>query len=239
MTRELLEGLLLAAVAAGAIPLGALLARVESLYPRWQSDELHHGIVAFGGGALLSAVALVLVPDGVARLAPVWAVVVFAVGGVTFALVDWLVARSGGGGAQLLAMLLDFVPECIALGALLAGGAEGAVLLALLIALQNLPESFNAFREIRDSRDVRPGVILLLMFGLALLGPLAAWVGMVLLSDADVALGATMLFAAGGILYIVFQDIAPMVRLEMTAIPPLGAVLGFALGLAGYAILHG
>ena len=40
-----------------------------------------------------------------------------------------------------------------------------------------------------------------------------------------------MLFAAGGILYLTFQDIAPQSRLERRWRPPLGAVLGFALSV--------
>ena len=53
------------------------------------------------------------------------------------------------------------------------------------------------------------------------------------MADAPVATAATMLFAAGGILYLVFQDIAPQAKLAAHWGPPLGAVLGFALGLAG------
>ena len=45
------------------------------------------------------------------------------------------------------------------------------------------------------------------------------------------ALDAVLLFAAGGILYLTFQDIAPQSRLERHWAPPLGAVLGFALAL--------
>jgi ZIP family zinc transporter len=48
-----------------------------------------------------------------------------------------------------------------------------------------------------------------------------------------------MLFAAGGILYLVFQDIAPQVKLERHWSPPLGAVIGFALGLLGTMLLRG
>lgn len=47
-----------------------------------------------------------------------------------------------------------------------------------------------------------------------------------------------MLFAAGGILYSVFQDIAPQAKLNKHWLPTLGAVLGFALGLAGFMMTH-
>lgn len=239
MTDATFVGLIYASLAAAAIPVGALLARVESLYPDWLTDEYRHGIIAFGGGALLSAVALVLVPDGAERFPGLGAIVAFVAGGVIFALLDWWVARAGGGGGQLLAMLSDFIPECIALGALLAGGEGAALLLAIMIALQNLPEGFNAYREMCTARDLKPKTVLLSFFGIALLGPVAAWIGMTLLSEADAVLGALMLFASGGILYIVFQDIAPQARLEMSRLPPFGAVLGFALGLAGHVLLHG
>jgi len=43
-----------------------------------------------------------------------------------------------------------------------------------------------------------------------------------------------MMFAAGGVLYLVFQDIAPQARLARHWAPPLGAVFGFALGLSGH-----
>jgi len=46
-------------------------------------------------------------------------------------------------------------------------------------------------------------------------------------------LGAVMLFAAGGILYLLFQDIAPQARLERHWAPALGAVAGFAAGMLG------
>ena len=45
-------------------------------------------------------------------------------------------------------MLADFVRECAALGGMFAAGAEGAALLALLIALQNLPDGFVVWREL-------------------------------------------------------------------------------------------
>ena len=42
-----------------------------------------------------------------------------------------------------------------------------------------------------------------------------------------------MLFASGGILYSIFQDLAPQVKLEKHWVPPMGALLGFVLGMLG------
>jgi ZIP family zinc transporter len=56
----LLQILLLGLLAGAAIPVGGWLARIESFGPRWLENEFRHFVIAFGGGALLSAVALVL-----------------------------------------------------------------------------------------------------------------------------------------------------------------------------------
>ncbi|MCP4818800.1 MAG: divalent cation transporter, partial [Shimia sp.] len=76
-------------------------------------------------------------------------------------------------------------------------------------------------------------VVLAIFVGLAGLGPLCAYVGFSLLADEPETLGGIMIFAAGGILYLIFQDIAPEAYEEGTWSPALGAVAGFALGLAG------
>jgi ZIP family zinc transporter len=65
------------------------------------------------------------------------------------------------------------------------------------------------------------------------LGPAAAVVGHVWLAEYDEVLDFIMLFASGGILYLVFQDIAPQAKLEKHWLPPMGAVLGFLFGVLG------
>jgi ZIP family zinc transporter len=42
-----------------------------------------------------------------------------------------------------------------------------------------------------------------------------------------------MTFASGGILYLIFQDIAPQAKMRRHWTPALGAILGFAVGLLG------
>lgn len=231
---------LVLSLAAGAmIPLGGALAAVERVRPRWLEEELRHSVIAFGGGALLAAVALVLVPEGIENLSLGAAVTAFAGGGLVFLAVDRAVARSGGSAAQLLAMLLDFVPEAVALGAALAGGSASGGLLAFLIGLQNLPEGFNAYRELDANTGSSRRGLLAGFAALALLGPLAAWIGVAFLSHRPALLGALMVFSAGGILYLIFQDIAPQARLERAWAPSLGAVAGFLLGLVGHMLIPG
>ena len=133
---------------------------------------------------------------------------------------------------QFSAMAADFLPESLALGGMFAADADGAILLALLIGLQNLPEGFNAWRELGSGSFSRP-VALGLMLLLAALGPACGTLGWFWLADQQAVLGSIMLFASGGILYLTFQDIAPQARLERHWAPPIGAVLGFALALIG------
>lgn len=217
--------------AGASMPLGAALA--QGRVARHLSRTVVRGIGAFGGGALVSAVALVLVPDGSAMLAPGAALGFLVAGGIAFFLIDRRIEAHGGGGAMLLAMLLDYLPEALALGALLTAEAATAKLLAALIFLQNLPEGFSAFREIRKTASLSGGALVLVFAALALLGPVCAAIGFAFLAQAPQVLGAIMLFAAGGILYLVFQDVAPEAHDRHHWSPPLGAVLGFALGLAG------
>lgn len=130
-----------------------------------------------------------------------------------------------------MGMVLDYVPEAIALGVLVAAGSSIASLLALLIGMQNLPEGFNSYREIKAQTNGDSKKTLLVMCLLIPLGPLAGIGGYVLLAGHEGVLGAIMLFSSGGIIYLIFQDIAPQSRLEKHWAPPIGAVFGFCLAL--------
>ncbi len=219
-----------------AMPLGATIAYFEKIHTQWLEDEFRHGVMAFGGGALLSAVALVLVPEGIEHLEPFAACLWFIVGGLSFMLLDILLKKIDTPASQLAAMLSDFIPESIALGAAFATGSSTAYLLAGLIALQNIPEGFSAYRELISTNVYKPKKIILMFTLMALFGPIAGVSGYLWLSESHEIISAIMLFASGGILYSIFQDLAPQVKLEKHWIPPMGAVLGFVLGMYGLMI---
>lgn len=235
----MIELLLMTLLAGAAIPVGGGLAMVERIRPRWLEDEFRHSVIAFGGGVLLSAVAVVLVPEGMAGVGSLWGIAFFVGGGIAFLGLDALIARHSGSAAQLVAMLADFVPEAIALGAVFSVDRAKGVLLALLITMQNLPEGFNAYRELRAKGSLSVGLLLGFMGALALLGPICGVLGHSLLSEREEIVGGIMLFAAGGILYLTFEDIAPQAQLKEARMPALGAVLGFACGLLGQVIAGG
>ncbi len=225
--------MVLATLAGLSVPFGASLNFLVRRVPVMQSEVFRHSVVAFGAGALMSAVALVLVPEG-SELLPGWlAVALFVAGGVLFFILDRMLARSGSHAAQFLAMMLDYVPEAMALGALLTGATDIAILMAVLIALQNVPEGFNAFAEMQSG--ALSSMWLFLLFVLMVpIGPLAAALGMGVLVTHSALLGAVMMISSGGILYLIFQDIGPLAHSVGSRVPPLWAVAGFALGLAGH-----
>jgi ZIP family zinc transporter len=216
-----------------AMPLGALIAHFENVSSEWLEQEFRHSVMAFGGGALLSAVALVLVPEGIAHLDPLSACMWLMVGGLSFMALDIYLNKIDTPATQLAAMLADFIPESIALGAAFATGSNNAFLLAALIALQNVPEGFSAYRELNASSAYRPQKIIIMFCLMAVLGPIAAMCGYLWLSESPKVIAAVMLFASGGILYSIFQDLAPQAKLENRWAPPMGAVFGFGLGMLG------
>lgn len=219
-------------IAGLAMPIGAAFAIFEKIKSEWLKEEFRHSVMAFGGGALLSAVALFLVPESIVS-EPLSAALFFILGGLSFMSLDVILKKINTSASQLAAMLSDFLPESIALGAAFATGKSYAFLLAGLIALQNLPEGFNAYHELKGSSSYSPLKIIIIFAFMALLGPVAGVSGYIWLPDYPVILAALMLFASGGILYSIFQDIAPQVKLEKHWAPPMGAVLGFVLGMVG------
>ena len=220
-------------LAAGlCMPLGGALARMEHLRPRWLETEFRHFMIALGGGLLLGGVFEVLLPEGMARFDnPSLGILVFTAGGVAFFAIEHTLGLRQRQNPQLLGMLLDYLPESIALGALAVSNPPTALLLALVIGAQNIPEGFNAYRELTAGQSPERRNVLRFMLCLAPIGPIVAIAAHVLFRDESVVIGAIMLLGAGGIMYILFQDIAPQSRLKRHWAPPLGAIVGFAITL--------
>lgn len=229
--------ILLTLVAGLAMPLGAIIARFEHIQSDWLEQEFRHSVIAFGAGTLLSAVALVLVPEAIKELSLISSTVYFLLGGLAFMLLDILLQKVNTPASQLAAMLTDFIPESIALGAAFAYGSTSGMLLAILIALQNLPEGFNAYRELSLSKRIRSKKIIQIFCLMSLLGPISGVIGYLWLAQSPMTIAALMMFAAGGILYSIFQDIAPQVPLKKHWAPPMGALFGFLIGILGTIIL--
>ena len=113
-----------------------------------EKNEIIHFLMAFGGGIILSALALVLVPKALEELELIPLLISFSAGALAFMFLSEYLAKKGGQMAMLMAMLMDYIPESIALGALFTSNKQSAVLLAVFIGLQNLPEAFNSYIEL-------------------------------------------------------------------------------------------
>lgn len=231
------DPLLLALGAGLTIPIGALISEHTRFRSYCHRNELHSFVSYFGGGALLAAIALVLIPHGM-KADPVGTVALsFLAGGIIFWLLDQWMAQKVSTASQFMGMLLDFIPESIALGGAAATGSNTAVLLAVMIALQNMPEGFASFQEMIKGGSSRKKLWPVFLIA-PVVGPLSAWIGYAFLSNAPQLLGGLMLFCSGGILYLIFQDIAPGAHLKTRSLPALGSLLGFVLGMVGTMILH-
>jgi ZIP family zinc transporter len=219
-----------------AMVVGGGCARILPAGRRDVVQEAIHAAIAFGGGVLVAAVAFALVPTGLEAVPLGWAIALFFVGSLLFMAIDQKLTRRSGSRAQFMAMLLDFLPEAVSLGAVFPHNPGLGVLLAIFIGAQNLPEGFNAYRELAAT-GVSGRKILAMMFALSFLGPVAGLLGFLFLQPQPQLVGALMLVAGGGILYLVFQDIAPLVRMKRHWMPALGATLGFIVGMVGEKLL--
>jgi ZIP family zinc transporter len=193
-------------------------------------------MISFGGGIILSALALVLIPHGLQELELLPLTVSFLAGSLLFMWLDRYLSNKGGKTSTLLAMLMDFIPEAIALGAVFSADIPSATLLAVFIGLQNLPEAFVAYRDLQNSKFM-PGKILLIFFFLSFFGIAAALMGNLLLGSKPEITSFLMVFASGGILYLLFQDIVPESKLKASFVTSLGASLGFLIGIIGKYVL--
>jgi ZIP family zinc transporter len=199
-------------------------------------EEVNHWVIAFGGGALLSAISFALIPKAITELPFIELVIIFLSGTVLFMFVDILIGRTGGSFALAMSMMMDFIPEALALGASFAYNNNFGLLLAIFIGLQNLPEGFNSYIELRKKLNLK--LTLLLMLGLSFIGIFASLSGKYLLSNNPKIISSILLFAAGGILYLVFQDIAPLSKGKNDWIPATGASIGFLIGMIAEKLLQ-
>ena len=106
---------------------------------------------AFGAGILLSAAIFGMVIEAEQTLGIIMTLGAFVAGSIIFTVADVLAEHKGGGAGILLGIGLDSIPESLAIGASVAGGA--GFVIALLIGIQNVPEGIASFREMTSARQ--------------------------------------------------------------------------------------
>lgn len=233
--QELTEIIIFSAISGITIFLGGIfgLALEMSKISLVNKDKFIHFMSSFTGGILISTIAFVFIPHSIDNLSNTNIILVFLSGSVFFLALDKIVQTRFGNISQLMAMLLDFIPEAIALGALLATNKKLGMLLALFIGMQNFPEAFNSYLDLKNNK-LTPKKIITYFFFLSFAGVFVAVISSLILASQEQAISNIMLFASSGILYLIFQDIIPESKIKNSYSPSLGAAMGFLIGVISY-----
>ena len=229
------------ALAASSLVIGALLA----LARRWPSRQV--GLVlAFGAGALISAVSFELAAEGL-RVGSLRATAIgLGIGALVYFSLDGAIAsrfsagrgragRTGGsspGTALALGAFLDGIPEQLVLGIGLAGGEGVGLGLLVAIFVSNLPEAIGSASAMRSS-GTDSGKILRLWSVVAVICTVASIAGYAI-ADAvsgDLRAGIDG-FAAGALLVMLIDSMIPEATQESGRIAGLVTTLGFAVATA-------
>ena len=233
----MLEALLWGLAASSALLIGAALALVIEA-PR----RIVALLIAFGAGALVSVVSVELAEEALRMGGTVPFAIGLAGGGLVYFAGNHILHRVGGrrarkagsagaatnGPAIVLGVVLDGIPESLALGATLLDGQIGIAFLAAVF-VSNLPEAFAGTRDLLEEGR-RPRLILALWATVAVISTAAAVLGYVVLGGiGDVPLALVQAFAAGAILCMLADTMMPEAYEHGGGVVGLATVVGFAI----------
>ena len=223
------------ALAASSLVLGALLGLARTWPPR------QVGIVlAFGAGALISAVSFDLVEEGAAIGEPGSIALGLGLGALTYYGLNRVVERRQGATAQggsagpalALGAFLDGIPEQTVLGIGLATGEGVSVALLVAIFVSNLPEAIGSTTELRAS-GTSEKTIRRLWIAVAAICTLATLAGYAAADSVSDDLKAVIDgFAAGALLVMLVDSMIPDAARKGGQAAGLVTVLGFAVAFA-------
>jgi ZIP family zinc transporter len=234
-----LEALIWGLVAASALALGAALGVIRP----WP-DPVIGVVLAFGTGALISAVSFDLALEGLREARGLTPLAIgLAVGAILFFVGDTAVDRlaerrastagmAGPGTSLALGAFLDGLPENMVLGVGLSRGEGVSVALVAAIFISNIPESMGSASEMHkagaDGKRIVLGWVAVAVTT-ALTAPLGYLVADVLGRE---FIGAANGFAAGALLVMLATSMAPEAREKLGRPAGVATVLGFALAVA-------
>src|SRR5215475_3143531 len=139
------------AVAASSLVFGMMLALARG----WP-DKLVGLVLAFGAGALVSAVSFELFEEGVKIGGAAAVGIGLGAGAIVYFVLARAVERIGpcggsGGTALALGAFLDGIPEQMVLGIGIAAGEGVSVALLVAIFVSNLPEAIGSAIDMREA----------------------------------------------------------------------------------------
>ena len=217
------------ALAASSLVIGMLL----GLARPWP-DRLVGLVLAFGAGALISAVSFDLAQEGAQLGGPGTVAIGLAVGAVTYYVADRAVEKAGSDAGPGLALgaFLDGIPEQLVLGLGLAAGDGVGVGLLAAIFVSNLPEAIGSATAMRAA-GTRPAAIRRLWILIAVGCMLATPAGFALadMTGGDLQAGIDG-FAAGALLVMLIDSMIPEAARKSGRAGGLVTVLGFAVAAA-------
>ena len=220
------------AVAASSLVVGAVVGLVRP----WP-DRLVGLVLAFGAGALISAVSFDLWEEGSNIGDPGYVGLGLAVGAATYFTADRLVGRPRqgrrtGGSALAIGAFLDGIPEQTVLGIGIAAGEGVSVGLLVAIFVSNLPEAIGSSTEMRAA-GTRPAAIRRLWLLIALVCTAATVVGFAVADNVGGNVNAVVDgFAAGALLVMLIDSMIPDAVRKGGDVSGLVTVLGFAVAAA-------
>jgi len=222
----MLEALAWGAVAAASLVIGGLLG-VARAWP----DKLVGAVLAFGAGALISAVSFDLFEEGVQQGGGVPVALGLAAGALTYFTLARVVEHKvpGAGAALALGALLDGIPEQAVLGIGLASGEGISISLLAAIFVSNLPEAIGASTDLREAKRSRATI--LRMWGAVAVVCTVATVAGFAIADATSGNFKAGIngFAAGALLVMLVDSMIPDATEKAGRIAGLVTVLGFAV----------
>jgi ZIP family zinc transporter len=214
------------ALAASSLVIGALL----GLGRRWPDKQIG-AVLAFGAGALISAVSFELIDDAQAIASPGWIGLGLALGALAYFAADQRLERgaSATGPALALGAFLDGIPEQAVLGIGIAEGGGISVALLAAIFVSNLPEAIGGASEMRAG-GTSAAQIRRLWIAVGVVCTAASVAGWAI---ADVSgnnfTGAVNGFAAGALLVMLVDTMIPEATDKRGMRAGLLTALGFAL----------
>ena len=226
------------AVAASSLVLGMVLGLVRP----WPTRLIGLAL-AFGAGALVSAVSFELFEEGVAIGGPAAVGIGLALGALVYFVLARAVERVGpsgssGGMALALGAFLDGIPEQIVLGIGIAAGQGVSVALLGAIFVSNLPEAIGSAIDMRGAR-IPDRTIRLLWLGVAAICTVATPIGYLLARGTGGHFEAGINgFAAGALLVMLVDSMIPEAAKKSGRVAGLATTLGFALA-AGLSTVSG
>jgi ZIP family zinc transporter len=215
-------------VAASSLVIGALL----GLAREWP-DRLIGLVLAFGAGALISAVSFELFENGIAVGGAAAVGLGLAGGALTYFVLSRIVeTKLGGGGAGpslALGAFLDGIPEQLVLGLGIAAGEGVSISLLVAIFVSNLPEAIGSASDMRES-GTKPFRIRRLWFAVAAVCALSTLAGFAIAENTGGHFKAAVNgFAAGALLVMLVDSMIPDSTSKSGRVAGLATTLGFAL----------